>query len=245
MNELLKTAIEAHGGLQRWEKVKAIHLEASITGAIWHVKSRPDILKHVEVIAETQAERLTMTFPGENKQTIFEPRLVTIDIGGEDPALYNNPVNSFNGHTLQTPWQDVHVAYFSGEALWTYLNIPFIYAYPGFETEEIAPWQENGQTWRRLKVTFPDSIATHCREQISYFGPDGLMRRHDYAVNILGGATAAKYSSNYRNIDGIIFPTSHRVYAYQGDHDVQKDTVLVAIDFPLIALFDQSKKQDY
>lgn len=38
----------------------------------------------------------------------------------------------------------MHVAYFSGEALsgealWTYLNIPFIYKQPGFATEKIDP----------------------------------------------------------------------------------------------------------
>jgi hypothetical protein len=27
--------------------------------------------------------------------------------------------------------------------------------------------------WRRLKVTFPDSIATHSTVQIFYFGSDG------------------------------------------------------------------------
>ena len=31
-----------------------------------------------------------------------------------------------------------------------------------------------------LQVTFPESIATHTRTQISRFGLDGLLRRHDY-----------------------------------------------------------------
>jgi hypothetical protein len=30
-------------------------------------------------------------------------------------------------------------------------------------------WQENGEVWQRLKVTFPESIASHSREQISCF----------------------------------------------------------------------------
>jgi hypothetical protein len=60
--------------------------------------------------------------------------------------------------------------------------------YPGFRTEEIEPWMESDESWRRLKVTFPDDIASHTREQVTYFGPDGLMRRHDYSVDVLGGA---------------------------------------------------------
>jgi len=37
--------------------------------------------------------------------------------------------------------------------------------------------QENGEQWRPLKVIVPDSIASHSREQVAYFGPDGLLRR--------------------------------------------------------------------
>jgi hypothetical protein len=40
MNDLLQTAVQAHGGLKRWNQVKAIKVAASITGAIWFVKSK-------------------------------------------------------------------------------------------------------------------------------------------------------------------------------------------------------------
>jgi hypothetical protein len=50
------------------------------------------------------------------------------------------------------------------------------------ETKEIEPWQENGETWRRLKVTFPASIATHSAEQTFYFDQEGLLTRHDYEL---------------------------------------------------------------
>jgi hypothetical protein len=81
-------------------------------------------------------------------------------------------------------------AYFASEALWTYLTSPFLYTYPGFESEEIEPWHENGEEWRGLKVTFPDHIASHTKTQITHFGPNGLMRHRNYAVNILGGTPA-------------------------------------------------------
>jgi hypothetical protein len=51
-----------------------------------------------------------------------------------------------------------------------------------FVTEEIASLPVEHETWRRLKVTFPDEVKSHTREQISCFGPDGLLRRHDYTV---------------------------------------------------------------
>lgn len=231
MNDLLKLAISAHGGMDRWNQIKSVHVEASITGGVWYVKGRPDVLKNVSIHAETQNEKIVIDFPGQNKKTIFEPKLISIADGdGKVSQSWENPISSFNGHVRETPWEDVHVAYFSGEALWTYLTTPFLYTYPGFVTEEIEPWEENGETWRRLKVTFPDDISSHSAEQISFFGPDGLLRRHDYTVDILGGATGANYASNYRNVDGIIVPATRRVYAYEGDHVMVKEPLLVAID---------------
>ena len=64
-------------------------------------------------------------------------------------------------------------------------------------------------------MTFPEKVKSHTRQQISCFGPDGLLRRHDYTVDTLGGATGLNYASDYRDVDGIIVPTKLRVYAYE------------------------------
>ena len=79
MTELLDLAVKAHGGLERWNKIKAIKVAASITGAIWYVKGKPDVLKNVVLTAETREERLTVDFPGQNKQARFEPNRVVIE----------------------------------------------------------------------------------------------------------------------------------------------------------------------
>jgi len=237
MNELLSLAIKAHGGLERWNRVKSVKVAASITGAIWFVKSKGDALKNVIMTIETQKERLTTEFPGQDKRSIFEPARIVIEkMDGTLIDGRNDPEESFRGQRLETPWDDIHVAYFCGEALWTYLNTPFLYTHEGFATEELSSLQVGGETWRRLKVTFPDSVKSHSREQISCFGPDGLLRRHDYTVDILGGATGLNYASEYRNVDGIIVPTKRRIYAYEGDYQPVKEPLLVAIDMGEISL---------
>jgi hypothetical protein len=237
MNDLLKLALEAHGGLDRWNKVKAIKVAASITGAIWYVKGKGDFLKDVVLTAETRNERLTVEFPGQNMRANFEPERIVIEtVDGALIEARNNPEKSFKGQKRETPWDDVQVVYFVGEALWTYLNTPFLYTHEGFVTEEIVAIQVEGETWRRLKVIFPDHVKSHTREQISCFGPDGLLRRHDYTVDILGGATGLNYASAYRDVDGIIVPTKRRVYAYEGDYQLVKEPLLVAIDMAEITL---------
>jgi hypothetical protein len=175
MTELLDLAVKAHGGLDRWNKVKAIQVAASITGAIWHVKGKPDFLKNVAVTAETRNERLTVDFPSQDKRARFEPNRVVMETAnGRLIEARDNPEKSFEGQQRETPWDDIHVVYFAGEALWTYLNTPFLYTHEGFACEEIPSIQVDDETWRRLRVIFPDSIKSHAKEQISCFGPMGF-----------------------------------------------------------------------
>ena len=210
---------------------------ASISGAIWYVKSKGDFLKNVALTAETRNERVTVDFPGQDKRSIFEPNRIVIETAdGTLTEARDNPEESFEGQQRETPWNDIRMVYFVGEALWTYLNTPFLYTYEGFTTEETPSIQVEGETWRRLKVTFPDTVKSHTREQISCFGPDGLLRRHDYTVDILGGATGLNYASDYRDVDGIIVPTKRRVYAYEVDYRLVKEPLLVAVDMGEIKL---------
>ncbi len=237
MNELLNRAVEAHGGLERWKRVNSMSVVASITGAIWFVKGQGDVLKNVVLTAETKRERLTIDFPGQARRWIFEPSRIVLE--KDDGTLIearDHPESAFEGQQRETPWDDFHVAYFVGEALWTYLNTPFLYTQKGFVTEEISSIEVDGETWRRLRITFPDTVKSHTREQISCFGPDGLLRRHDYTVDILQGATGLNYASDYRDVSGIIVPTKRRVYAYQGDYQLIKEPLLVAIDMGEITL---------
>jgi hypothetical protein len=237
MNDLLQKAVDAHGGLKRWNEISSVTVAASLTGAIWFVKSQGDYLKDVVMTVNTKKEWMTTDFPGQDKRFLFTPeRLVMEKRDGTLIQARDNPEKAFEGQTRDTPWDDLQVAYFQGEALWTYLNTPFLYTQDGFQTEEIASIQVNGETWRRLKVTFPDHIKSHTREQISCFGPDGLIRRHDYTVDILGGATGLNYATDYKDVGGIIFPTKRRIYAYEGDYQLVPEPLLVKIDISEITL---------
>src|ERR1700721_4768491 len=138
MNDLLQLAVDAHGGLKRWNEISTITVAASLTGAIWFVKSQGDYLKDVIMTVDTTKERLVTDFPRQDKRFIFEPeRLVMEKRDGTLLQLRENPEQSFEGQLRETPWADLQVAYFQGEALWTYLNTPFLYTQQGFQTEEI------------------------------------------------------------------------------------------------------------
>lgn len=233
MNDLLAFAVDAHGGMARWDSFTRLSAELSADGAIWHVKQQPGLLIDKRIDLTTHAEKLSITpFTAPDLRSVFVPGLLTLEtLDGAVAETREHPEAAFAGQTLETPWDKFHVAYFASEAFWTYLTSPFLYTYAGFESEEIEPWQENGETWRRLKVTFPEHIASHTRTQITHFGPDGLMRRHDYTVDILGGATGANYVSEYREFQGIQMPTRRRIYAYDSEMRKVPEPLLVALDF--------------
>ncbi len=174
-----------------------------------------------------------MDFAGQDKRTVFEPDKVEKQHSdGRLIEARDNPEASFAGQQFESPWDDIHLAYFTGEALWTYLTMPFVYAGPGFVTEEIDPIEAGGETWRRLKATFPEDIKTHCREQIACFGPDGLLRRHDFTIDLLGGAPSELLAADYRDVGGIIIPATRRAYAAE----LGPDQPMVAIDMAEITI---------
>jgi hypothetical protein len=141
-----------------------------------------------------------------------------------------SPRSAFEGHKAETGWDDLHLAYFSGYAMWNYLNTPFLFLLPGITTEELTPIEENGEGRRRLKVTFSPAVATHGPEQIFYIDDNGLIARLDYFAEITGGGPAVHYTSGYRVFDGIKFPTRRRAFLRGADGSVNTSVAAVAID---------------
>jgi hypothetical protein len=232
MSDLATFAMDAHGGLDRWRQFKTISAHLLQGGAMWKLKGQEETLKDVNLTVGLRSEWAEHSpFHVANQHTSFSPDRIAIE-SSEGAILHErfNPRESFNGHTLETPWDDLQLAYFAGYAMWTYMNTPFLFALPGVETEEIQPWQENGKAWRRLKVTFPDNIATHSREQTFYFDQQGLLKRHDYNVDVSGGTPAAHYVSELKEFSGIVVPTKHEVFGRQPDGSPVRTMLVVSID---------------
>jgi hypothetical protein len=115
MNDLLDSAVAAHGGLDRWNQVKSISFDASITGAFWHIKGQGDALKNVRLEVDTARQLVTIDFAGQDKRSVFEPqRVVTQRRDGTLIEAREDPERSFDGQQFETPWDDIHLAYFVG-----------------------------------------------------------------------------------------------------------------------------------
>lgn len=105
-----------------------------------------------------------------------------------------------------------------------------MFAEPGFKAVDITRLLEGDETWRGMRITFPQHVATHSSDQDFYFGPDGLLRRHDYHVNVAGGFAAAQLISEFVVVKGLRFPTRRRAYQRGTDLRPKLDHLLVSID---------------
>jgi len=232
VNELLARVIAAHGGLERWNAFTTVTATIVTGGALWAMKGLVQDPDPREMTITLHEERASVSpFGAPNWRTAFTPHRIAIETtAGAVVRERSDPRDSFAGHVLDTPWDPLHRAYFNGYALWTYLTTPFLMAMPGFEVTEIAPWQEGSERWRGLRARFPDAIASHSTEQDFYFGDDGLLRRHDYHVDVAGGFPAAQYTHDLLEVDGLRFPTKRRAYMRGPRLQALRDRVMVAID---------------
>jgi hypothetical protein len=238
MSELRDLVLDAHGGIARWRKLKTIEGDMSITGALWARKGWSDVLRDVHVTADVCGQTVSyQPFTDPGMRSVYRQNYAAVEtLDGKLIKDRRNPRAAFDGHTVETKWDDLDLAYFSGYAIWNYLNSPFFFLLPGVETEEIEPWDEHGEQRRRLKVTFPDSIATHCSEQVFHIGGAGLISRLDYSATVTGGVPTAHYSSDYRDFDGIKIATRRRAYRRNPDGTALANFIAVAIDIADIRL---------
>jgi hypothetical protein len=232
MNDLLTNALEAHGGLARWNTFSTVRAQIVTGGGLWALKGlNQDPAPRQETVSLREEFASVNHFGRPDWRTSFRPDRVAIEtLDGEVVRERDNPRASFYGHTMNTPWDPLHRAYFNGYALWTYLTTPFFMALPGFEVREIDPITEGEEEWRGLRARFPSEYASHCEEQDFYFGGDFLLRRHDYQVDVAGAFPTAQYVDQMIEAQGFRMPGRRRAYIRGPDRRPVHDLLMVAID---------------
>lgn len=232
MNNLLEFAVAAHGGYDNWKKLSTLKAHASIGGGLWALKGHADALDDVRIELDLRSQHVDYSpFGGPGRHGIYEPDRTAVQTDTDQVIeSREHPRAAFAGHAAQTPWDSLHLAYFSGYAIWTYLTTPFLFKLPGFESEEIEPWTEDGESWRRLRVRFPATVPSHSTEQVFYFDETGILRRHDYSADLLGGLPSANYAYEPKTFGGIVFPTKRRAFSRRPDNTPDRNRIAVSID---------------
>ena len=241
MNELLKFVLDKHGGADRWNDAKEMTAHIYIHGGFWAAKGQPDLLSVETVTADVRRQRISMTPFGEGHRLDFDMAADRVTIFKADDGTVADsldaPRHSMAGYARDTKWSSTQTGYFISYATWLYVMEPHLFTMPGVVTQEIDPWNEEGEVWRRLQVTFPDTIAPHSRVQTYYFDSDtGLQRRLDYCVNVNGDAPVAQYTSEHKDFNGLIVPTRRRVLLRRPDNTAIREHASILLDVTDVAL---------
>jgi len=242
--DLLREAIEAHGGLERWLSVQEFVIRAKTGGIALPLRFQPGAFRYYEAHISTTEPRTTIfPHPGGEYRGVFES--TTVQVLDPNMSVVQERKNArrfFTGFRRKFYWDDLDVMYFGGYALWNYLNLPFILASPGVIVNETDPWKGDKKTLRRLHAVFPEDMPTHCREQTFYFDSDNLLVRHDYTAEVFGQwAKASHYSWKHRNFDGIVIPTRRKVYPRKASNDPFRMITLVSIRIDSVTLINRGK----
>ncbi len=204
--------MERHG-VAAFERAGELAVDLSVGGAAFVLKFKRGALSRFAGRVSTREPRAVLApYPEPGRRGVFERDRVWIETdGGERVAERADPRSSFGGRR-NLWWDDLDLLYFAGYALWNYMTTPFLFRRPGFDLEEVEPWQEDGERWRRLHVRFPQDVPTHSPEQDFYFDSDGTLRRLDYTAEVFGRwAKAAHYCREHRDFSGLLVPTRRRV----------------------------------
>jgi hypothetical protein len=99
-----------------------------------------------------------------------------------------------------------------------------------------------GGKWTDL-ATPPGQLSRRYRHaqlhQTLYINGEGLLKRHDYDVEIAGGTPGAHYIEGYEEVSGIMFPTKRRIFPRQADGTSSPEPLVVSIDLSDIVLNHQ------
>ena len=232
--ELIELGIAAHGGRELWDGAREISVRVSSGGLAFASKLQGSAVRDVEARVCTRGQHVIFTpYPRSGQRGVLEADgSVHIETGaGEIVRRREHARGAFADLRHKLWWDRLDILYFGTYAMWTYIAAPFVFAREDFSARELDPWDEGEERWRRLAVTFPDGVHTHSREQVFYFDDGGLIRRHDYTAEPIGGwAKAAHYCSDHQSFGGLVVPTRRLVYPRRRDNRPRARPRLVWIE---------------
>jgi hypothetical protein len=232
--ELLELALKAAGGRELFRQAREIAVTLHGSGTAIRSKRFGWVPGEIEVRCSTQEQNTVISpFVKEGQRGVFtssEARIESVT-DGTVLASRQNPRQKFPGGRRLLWWDDLDFLYFSGYAMWGYLVAPYSFFWKDVETREIEPWEQDGETWRRLDVTYPVGWQVHSRQQVYYFDSAGRLRRNDYTAEVFGGfAKSAHLCDEHKTFAGLTLPTRRRVYGRRRNNKPRPRPTLVAMD---------------
>ena len=113
MKKVAKQAMDAHGGLERWNRFTTLSAHLTQGGALWAAKGKAGVLADPTVTVDLRDEKAShWPFGSPDRRSRFEPQRVALeDANGKVLEELLQPRSSFKGHAVL--WSDLQLAYFA------------------------------------------------------------------------------------------------------------------------------------
>src|SRR5213593_3967329 len=86
--DLAKLAIEAHGGLDRWERFTTLSVHGINGGVLWGAKGKAGVLDDVTITVDLRNEKVShWPFGSADRRSRFEPQLVALESAKDGKVL--------------------------------------------------------------------------------------------------------------------------------------------------------------
>src|SRR6516162_4602624 len=102
MNELLGRILDAHGGMDRWDRYEKVHATIVTGGGLFPLKGVPQDRSPRRVTAWLHEERSSVSpYGAPDQRTMFTPNRIAIEkLDGAVVAERYAPRDSFAGHQM-------------------------------------------------------------------------------------------------------------------------------------------------
>jgi hypothetical protein len=206
---VIERACRAHGGEERWRHWRLRLEMRALRGLLPSLKGlgrtfpRPSRV----LIEPARAAATFEDYPTPGARAHFDAGAVRlVDAGGGEQVSPDHRA-SFVGRARRRRWSPADAVYFFGYALTHYHALPFT----------LPDGRLLDHRGDAVTVELPPEVHTHCRRQTFHFGPDGLLRRHDYVADVVGWwARGAHHWRDYTTVDGLAVARTRHVVARLG-----------------------------
>jgi hypothetical protein len=213
---MIALAVARYGGRERWERLRLTLRPLSLGGLLPWMKGSGRTFRlpaHAEIVP-ARAEATFFDYGTAGGTGRFQNGRVALN----DAPLAEHR-QTFRGLRKWRRWSPLDALYFFGYAMTHYHAVPFTLA-----DAAIRAWNP---ARRALTVRFAPAVHTHCPVQTFYFDETGLILRHDYVADIVGGwARGAHFWRDVQDVGGFPVALHRRVVARLGTIP----TPLVALD---------------
>jgi hypothetical protein len=226
LSNTAKLAIDAYGGVDRWQGSKRVRAVVSASGLAFTLKRRPAFERAV-IECDVHRPYCRLTPIGQRPDVTGVLMGQDVELQDSSGAVLAKRESArkffpFGRRTLW--WDDMDMAYFACYAFWNYLTLPRLLMHSDIVWKEL----EAGH----LRAQFPTHIPTHSQCQDYYFDTkSGLLQRYDYTAEVIAPfARPANVVLSHSKQKGIAFPAERKVTPIGFRNKPLSSPVLIHID---------------